>query len=132
MDAEEPGILSVCLYEDYAVRADEAFIVGNVFRIVCKGKRLELEYRKPVPFTTVKAKDLTVTLQVYRQSENCSSIFDMRQSYNYATEVPFTNVLSHVSLSMRDDGTLQMCAQELQLLTRQTHKTTDTAHHRQR
>lgn len=116
--ADEPGVLSVCLYEDYAATTADGFIVGNVTRIICVGKRSRLEYRKPVPFSTENAKNLTVTFNVYKQCKD--SVGNFRLHHSQVTEVPFNTIICHVNLSVTADGLLHMSAQDLEALNQHT------------
>lgn len=103
---------SVSLYEDFAANINGDLVIGSVTRLLCRGTRSRLEYRRPVEFSSPKGDKITVTLQVY--DTDGGLLYNPNNTR--IVSVPFKCILCPVNLSIREDGQLQLSAEDSAIL----------------
>lgn len=109
----------VTLFEDYAVlhRDKKTFTIGNLVRLICAGNRnASIEYQRPVPYSDPKRQSITAYLQLYNPvqepaGERRSGVFELKTSE--PCKLRFVDLLTHVSVSIRDDNLYEIPSEEL-------------------
>ena len=106
----------VALFEDYAILdRTTSFLVGNLVRPVMSGSHGPVEYRRPVSYEDQKRDKITAYLQLYnRVSEDgveLKGVFELKSSE--PKPFPFTDILTHVNLTVAEDNRLEMSSEEL-------------------
>ena len=112
----------VCMFEDYAIlsRQKKTFLLGNVIRMTCKGQRSNMTYKNPVPYDSEKKNDITLTMQIFKQVEDRENQFEHTKCE--VMLVPFTDVISHVNLSVNEENNLEINNDELQMIKAEVSK----------
>lgn len=111
----------VILFEDYAVidRKDKSFLLGNLVRLQQQGKHGIQDYKKPVPYKDPKKSEITAYFQVYKETQQP---FVYEQQVSPGCSVPFTDIMTHVNLTIMEDGKLQLPSAELEQITSEVNK----------
>ena len=86
---------TLVLFDDYAVFDKPNFYIGQVCRIVHKGK----DFRKPVLLSDPRAPDIIVTLDSYHSNQD--SVYVKGAGIRTAR---LPDIISHVNLSLVDNG----------------------------
>lgn len=111
----------VMLFEDYAVidRKDKSFLLGNLVRLQHQGKHGVQDYKKPVSYKDPKKSEITAYLQMYKET-NQPSVYEHQVSPGCS--FPFTDIMTHVNLSIMEDGKLQLPSAEQEQITSEVQK----------
>ena len=108
-----PNSTGVALFDDYAVvdRHSQSFFIRSISRMVFAGSHVRQEYKFPVAYDDPKRESLTCYFQVYQnvQENVCNGIYKTGPSELHQ----FTDILTQVNLTVSEDGTLHMPANEL-------------------
>jgi len=106
----------VAPFEDYAILdRTTSFLVGNLVRLVLSGSHGPVEHRRPVSYEDPKRDKITAYLQLYnRVSEDgveLRGVFELKSSE--PKPFPFTDILTHVNLTVAEDNRLEISSEEL-------------------
>lgn len=118
-NTEEPRMRidgQVALFEDYAILdRTTSFLVGNLVRLVLSSSHGPVEYRRPVSYEDPKRDKITAYLQLYNRvsedSVELRRVFELKSSK--PKPFPFTDILTHVNLTVAEDNRLEMSSEEL-------------------
>lgn len=110
-----PSTTGVALFDDYAVvdRHSQSFFIGSLSRMVHAGSHGRQEYKRPVPYDDPKRESITCYFQVYQnvQENDHDGIYKIGASE--LRQLPFTDILTQVNLTVSEDGTLRVPDDEL-------------------
>jgi len=118
-NTEEPRMRidgQVALFEDYAILDQtNSFLVGNLVCLVLSGSHSPVEYRRPVSYEDPKRDKITAYLQLYNRVRDdgveLRGVFELKSSE--PKPFPFTDILTHVNLTVAEDNRLEMSSEEL-------------------
>ena len=103
------------MFDDYAVvdRQSQSFFIGSLSRMVHAGSHGRQEYKRPVAYYDPKRESITCYFQVYQNvQENVhDGIYKIGDSE--LRQLPFTDILTQVNLTVSEDGTLCVPDEEL-------------------
>ena len=106
--SRSPNRTGVALFDDYAVvdRHSQSFFIGSLSRMVHAGSHGRQEYKRPVAYDDPKRESITCYFQVYQNvQENVhDGIYKIGDSE--LRQLPFTDILTQVNLTLSEDGTL--------------------------
>ena len=110
-----PNSTAIALFDDYAVgdRHSQSFFIGNLSRMVHVGSHERQEYKCPVAYEDPKRESITCYFQVYQnvQENFHDGIYKIDASEVW--QLPFTDILTQVNLTVSKDGTLCVPDDEL-------------------
>ena len=113
--SRSPNSTGVALFDDYAVvdRHSQSFFIGSLSRMVHAGSHGRQEYKRPVAYDDPKRESITCYFQVYQNvQENVhDGIYKIGDSE--LRQLPFTDILTQVDLTVSEDGTFCVPDEEL-------------------
>lgn len=113
--SRSPNRTGVALFDDYVVvdRHSQSFFIGSLSRMVHAGSHGRQEYKRPVAYDDPKRESITCYFQVYQNvQENVhDGIYKIGDSE--LRQLPFTDILTQVNLTVSEDGTLCVPEEEL-------------------
>ena len=108
-------------------------MVGNLIRLVLSGSHGPVEFRCPVSYEDPKRDKIMAYLQMYnRVSEDRVELrgnFELKSSE--PKPFPFSNILTHVDLTVTEDNRLEMSSEELSAVENDVAKLLHTVPRRQ-
>ena len=110
-----PNSTGVALFDDYAVgdRHSQSFFTGSLSRMVHTGSHGRQEYKHPVAYDDPKRESITCYFQVYQNVQENFHDGIYKIDASEVQQLPFTDILTQVNLSVSKDGTLCVPDDEL-------------------
>lgn len=109
---------NVSLFHDYAVldRKNKSFVLGTPVWLVHAGNHGALECKRPVSYNDPKWQSISCFLQLY--TEHRTDAGDLQRgvfetSTASVRQFPFPDIITHVNMSMMEEGTLTIPEEEL-------------------
>ena len=107
---------TVALSSEFAIvdRLQSSFLVGQVERIKYRGK----DYTRPEPLNSVKKKDLTALMAVYRRADTQdNNEVKFKRNERTLRVIPFHDLLCEVVLTVSSEDHLSLDASDMTFLT---------------
>ena len=110
-----PNSTGVALFDDYAVvdRHSQSFFIGSLSRMVHAGSHGRQEYKRPVAYDDPKRESVTCYFQVYQNVQENVHDGIYKTGASELRQLPFTDILTQVNLTVFEDGTLRVPDDEL-------------------
>ena len=110
-----PNRTGVVLFDDYAVvdRHSQSFFIGSLSRMVHAGSHGRQEYKRPVAYDDPKRESITCYFQVYQNVQEYVHDGIYKIGDSELRQLPFTDILTQVNLTVSEDRTLCVPDEEL-------------------